>query len=284
LPIFGLFGPKMWRRTSAGIAAQLWQQLLGGNVMMYYIVYVFEMAGLTGNVNLYSSAIQYVIFLVTTGFTLCFIEKVGRRPLFIYGAILMCGFNFCVAGLMASKGHHVTHVGSATNIRWVLHGSYAKGVIACSYLFVAAYGFTWAPAAWIYCSEVFPLRWRAKGMGVSAATNWVFNFALAYFVPPAFENIQWKTYIIFGVFCFCALIHSFFLFPETTGRTLEEIDELFNNGVPAWRSSTIKSHFQDRVLAIEEKQEAFGPVTEVVGDEKAPGIGLEHREDATKMV
>ena len=44
---FGLFGPTMWRRTMAGVFAQLWQQLLGGNVMMYYIVYVFQMAGLT---------------------------------------------------------------------------------------------------------------------------------------------------------------------------------------------------------------------------------------------
>lgn len=44
---FGLFGPTMWRRTMAAVFAQLWQQLLGGNVMMYYIVYVFQMAGLT---------------------------------------------------------------------------------------------------------------------------------------------------------------------------------------------------------------------------------------------
>lgn len=46
LSFMGLFGPKMWKRTLCGTSVQMWQQLLGGNVAMYYIVYVFEMAGL----------------------------------------------------------------------------------------------------------------------------------------------------------------------------------------------------------------------------------------------
>ncbi|KAF2085157.1 sugar transporter [Saccharata proteae CBS 121410] len=253
LSVLGLFGPKMWRRTVAGTFVQLWQQLLGGNVMMYYIVYVFNMAGLTGNVNLYSSAIQYVIFLVTTGFTLTWIERVGRRQLLVSGAILMMILNFAVGGIMASYGHHVDRVGDSTNIKWQVLGAPAKGVIACSYIFVGIYGLTWAPTAWIYCSEVFPLRWRAKGVGLSAATNWIFNFALAYFVPPAFENIQWRTYIIFGVFCFCATVHAFFGFPETAGKTLEEIDLVFEPAVLPWKSAGIKSLFEDRVAAVEHK-------------------------------
>ncbi|KAK7511504.1 glucose transporter [Phyllosticta citriasiana] len=265
LPIFGLFGPKMWRRTLAGTSVQLWQQLLGGNVMMYYIVYVFEMAGLTGNVNLYSSAIQYVIFLVTTGFTLLFIEKVGRRQLLVYGAVVMMAFNFAVGGLMASYGNYMPNgVNGSSTVRWQVTGPPAKGVIACSYLFVAAYGLTWAPAAWIYCSEVFPLRWRAKGVGLSAATNWVFNFALAYFVPPAFENIQWRTYIIFGVFCFCSTVHAFFGYPETAGKTLEEIDLIFEPHVKPWKTGGIKSNFAERVAAVENK----------LGDEPAEGVQL----------
>jgi hypothetical protein len=63
------------------------------------------------------------------------------------------------------------------------------------------------PTAWVYVSEIFPLKYRAKANGLCAATNcesfllkadWIgaFNFALAFFVPPAFKNIQWKTYIV----------------------------------------------------------------------------------------
>ncbi|KAK8166911.1 sugar transporter [Phyllosticta citrichinensis] len=275
LPIFGLFGPNMWRRTLAGTAIQAEQQLLGGNEIKltqgcrYYIVYVFEMAGLTGNVNLYSSAIQYVIFLVTTGFTLLFIEKVGRRHLLVYGAILMMAMNFGVAGLMANYGNYVPNgLNGSPTVRWKVTGPPAKGVIALSYCFVGIYGLTWAPAAWIYCSEVFPLRWRAKGVGLSAATNWIFNFALAYFVPPAFENIQWKTYIIFGVFCFCSTIHAFFGYPETAGKTLEEIDLMFEPHVKPWKTGGMKSNFAERVAAVENKLGEHEPAGGVEVGEK----------------
>jgi hypothetical protein len=72
-----------------------------------------------------------------------------------------------------------------------------------------------------------------------------FNFALAYFVPPAFANIRWKVYIIFGVFCATMLIHCFFLFPETSQKPLEEVEEIFDDstpgsikyvGTPAWKT------------------------------------------------
>ena len=53
----------------------------GGNVMLYYLVYIFNMAGMTGNTALTSSIIQYVIFLVTTGVVLPYIDRLGRRPL-----------------------------------------------------------------------------------------------------------------------------------------------------------------------------------------------------------
>ncbi len=223
--IFALFGPKMWYRTMCGMSVQMWQQLLGGNVAMYYVVYVFEMAGMvsllslgicydetntkqSGNTTLYSSAIQYVIFLVTTGSILPFVDRLGRRPLLLSGAVICMALHFTIAGIMASLGHHVDQVDGNTNLRWEIGGAPGKAVISCSYIFVAVYGFTWvsshevpcsgafltlrsqAPTAWIYCSEVFPLKYRAMGVGVSSATNWIFNFALAYFVAPAFTNIQ----------------------------------------------------------------------------------------------
>ena len=58
----------------------------------------------------------------------------------------------------------------------------------------------------------------------------VFNFALAWAVPPGLSNIAWKTYFIFGTFNFAAFIHILFCFPETAGRTLEEIEDVFSQG------------------------------------------------------
>ncbi|KAJ5693461.1 Major facilitator superfamily domain general substrate transporter [Penicillium macrosclerotiorum] len=242
-----LFGPRIWKRTMCGMSVQMWQQLLGGNVAMYYVVYIFEMAGMTGNTTLWSSAIQYVIFLVTTGLMLPFIDRVGRRILLLIGSITCMIVHFVIAGVMAGKGHPVNEVNGNANLTWEIKGRAGMAVIAFSYIFTAIYGFTWAPAAWIYASEVFPLKYRAKGVGLSASANWIFNFALAYFVAPAFHNIQWKTYIIFGVFCFVMTFHVFFMYPETAGRSLEEMDMVFDTGVKPWRTKLIDDKFEDEI-------------------------------------
>ncbi|KAJ5812644.1 hypothetical protein N7474_008945 [Penicillium riverlandense] len=247
LSFLSMFGPRVWKRTLCGMSVQMWQQLLGGNVAMYYVVYIFEMAGMTGNTTLWSSAIQYVIFLVTTGFMLPIIDRVGRRLLLLIGAVLCMAIHFIIAAVMATKGHAVPNVDGNSNLTWEIKGSAGMAVIAFSYIFTAVYGLTWAPAAWIYAAEVFPLKYRAKGVGISAATNWIFNFALAYFVAPAFHNIQWKTYIIFGVFCTVMTFQVFFTYPETKGRTLEEIDMVFDTDVKPWNTNEIHDKFGEEI-------------------------------------
>lgn len=74
---------------------------------------------------------------------------------------------------MASYGHHVDSVDGNDILKWSISGAPAKAVIALAYIFVGVYGLTWAPVAWIYASEVFPLRYRAKGVGLAAAGNWM---------------------------------------------------------------------------------------------------------------
>lgn len=193
---------------------------------------------------------------MTTGVVLPFIDKAGRRMLLLSGSILCMALHFAIAGTMATYGHYADSVNGNDNLRWVIAGAPGKGVIACSYIFTGIYGLTWvsfqlmtivykiltpqAPTAWIYSSEIFPLKYRAKGVGLSAAGNWIFNFALAYFVAPAFTNIQWRTYIIFGVFCTVMTLHVYFLYPETAQRSLEEIDYMFDTGVKAWKSDNVQ--------------------------------------------
>jgi hypothetical protein len=93
------------------------------------------------------------------------------------------------------------------------------------------------PVSWTYPAEIFPMRVRAKAISLSTASNWLFNFALAWAVPPGLSTIAYKTYFIFGVFNLGAFIHVFFMFPETAGRTLEEVEEIFTQGntFTAWR-------------------------------------------------
>jgi len=97
----------------------------------------------SGNVNLYSSAIQYVIFLVTTGGMLPWIDRIDRRFLLVTGSVLCMILHFTIAGLMATYGHYANKVAGNANLKWEINGHPAKGVIASSYLFVAVYGLTW---------------------------------------------------------------------------------------------------------------------------------------------
>ncbi|PVI01175.1 high affinity glucose transporter [Periconia macrospinosa] len=236
--VWELFKPRMLNRLHIGIFTQIWSQLTGMNVMMYYISYIFGMAGLSGNINLISSSIQYIINVFMTVFALVFIDRWGRRAPLVIGALLMATWMFANAGLMATYGRKAPP-GGLDNIAeqsWEITGPASKAVIACTYLFVASYAPTWGPVSWIYPPELFPLRVRGKAVGLTTACNWIFNFALSYFVPPAFVNIQWRVYLIFGCFCTAMALHVFFMFPETAGKTLEDVEEMFLRGVPAWKT------------------------------------------------
>jgi sugar porter (SP) family MFS transporter len=247
--LIDLFKKDSLNRTLVGMWAQVWQQLTGMNVMMYYIVTVFNMAGYSGNANLVASSIQYVINVIMTVPALLFIDRWGRRPLLLTGCVFMMTWLFAEAGILATYSVPTDGYMGNPNVTIYIpndHKSAAKAVIACSYLFVASFAPTWGPGIWIYCSEIFPLKQRAIANGLCAACNWIFNFALGMFVPSAFTNISWKTFIIFGVFCVVMAIHVFLLFPETKGKSLEEIDQIWAENIPAGRTAS----FQPRLPSL----------------------------------
>lgn len=254
-----LYTKKNFFRTFTAMFCQCFQQLTGGNVVMYYVVYIFQMAGLTGSVNLISSSMNYVISLVFTLPTLFIMDKVGRRPLMIWGGITMAICMYIIGAVLAAKGEYVDEVGGNKNIHITLKNSpgASRTVMAFSYLFTFFYSLTWAPTAWVYCPEVFPLYLRSKGMAAAAATNWSMNFALAFYVPPAFNNIGWRTFIMFGVFNTYATIHIFFTFPETAKKTLEEIDELFTKDGPRpWKTKVGSTKFEQVVEEVRDDPKA----------------------------
>lgn len=237
-----LFAKGSRRRTFIGFFTHVWQQFTGMNIIMYYVTNVFQMAGYSGVSNLLISSIQYVLNVIMTVPALLFIDRWGRRPTFIYGAILMAILLFAESIFMAVGGHYVSNYKGSEYIRWSMEGhrNLANAVIACSYLFVCVFAPTWGPCAWIYVSEIFPLNQRTKANGFCAFANWTFNFILAIFVPTAFKNIQWKTFLIFGVFSVTMAIHVYLMFPETCGRSLEEIEHIWDTNIPAWKTKSYK--------------------------------------------
>lgn len=217
----------MWRRTLAGFSVQAWQQLSGANVMTYYVVYIFQMANLSGNINLISSGIQYALFIIFTSFIFFYIDKTGRRELLVWGAIAMGICHYVVGGVLSAGEYVPDGVGGNLNVLIRVTGSKAHTVIAFSYLLIIIYALTLAPVCWVYAAEVWSLETRATGMvriilsiynvviadlvqGIAAVGNWLFNFAIGLFIPPAFRNITWKLFIVFGTLCFGGAIQFFF--------------------------------------------------------------------------
>lgn len=235
-----LFSKKYIHRTIIGVFAQIWQQLTGMNVMMYYIVYIFNMAGYEGNANLVASSIQYVLNTVTTLPALYFLDKLGRRPVLLFGAASMMAWQFGVAGILATYSEKIPNLDGSETVTIRIPDNQkpaAKGVIACCYLFVCSFATSWGVGIWLYVSEMWGDNVsRQRGAALATSANWIFNFAIAMFTPSAFKNIDWRTYIIYAVFCACMFVHVFFFFPETRGKRLEEIAQIWDEKVPAWKT------------------------------------------------
>ncbi|KAK6000230.1 hypothetical protein QM012_003862 [Aureobasidium pullulans] len=238
---------NMWKRTLAGFSVQMWQQNSGANVMTYYVVYIFSMAGLSNNVNLISSGVQYAIFIVGTTIMFFYVDKVGRRPLLIYGAIAMGVCHFIVGGVLSTGTYVPDGVDGNPNIKIRVAGSAGNTVIAFCYLLILLYSMTLAPVCWIYAAEVWSLETRATGMGIAAIGNWLFNFALGMYIPPGFQNITWRMFIIFGVMCFLGAAQFFLTFPETSGKTLEEVELLFAGEVKPWKTKPGHSKLDEMI-------------------------------------
>lgn len=101
--------------------------------------------------------------------------------------------------------------------------------LALIWVYIAGFGATWGPVSWTLISEIFPLSIRAKGASIGASSNWVNNFAIAFFVPPMLEAWEWGTYIFFAVFLFVGIIWVWFYLPETKNASLEEMDRVFKS-------------------------------------------------------
>ncbi|KAF7537727.1 hypothetical protein G7Z17_g12785 [Cylindrodendrum hubeiense] len=247
----------MWKRTMAGLSVQAWQQLSGANVMVYYMPYVFQMANLTGKINLITAGVQYALFIVFTTVMFFFIDNTGRRSLLFWGSLAMGFCHFVVGGMLRSYGVDVPGgVDGNANVVIRVTGSPAYTVIAFSYLLIIVYALTLAPVAWIYAAEVWSTGTRATGMAMAAEANWLFNFALGMFTPPAFLNIKGNIFIVFGVLCIGAAIQAWFTYPETCGKTIEEVEELFKKGaMPAWKTKKGGSRLEAEVAAVQEAKD-----------------------------
>ena len=108
-------------------------------------------------------------------------------------------------------------------------------VFAC--LFILGYATTWGPMVWAIIGELFPGRYRAKGMALSTASNWTWNFLIAFFTPFITKAIDFKYGYVFAGCNLVAGVLVYFFVIEGQGRTLEELDTMYLERVPPRKSA-----------------------------------------------
>ena len=212
-----IFSRRNWRRTVVGVGVTFFQQFIGVNAFIYYAPTLFQSIGQTGEMSLILSGVFNCLQLVTVIVCFFIVDRVGRRPLAIFG-----GFGTCVCYIVIS-------------VLFALYGdtwnNKAAGwaCVAFAFLFILIFGVSYSPLGWALPPEVFPNAIRSKGVAFATCINWLSNFIVGVITPPMMSDIGYRTYVFFAVWCFLAGIWAFFLVPETSGKTLEQIDEVFGD-------------------------------------------------------
>jgi len=216
-------------RTWTGICLQAWQQLTGINFIFYYGTTFFKQAGISN-----PFIITIIADCVNTAMTIVgvqLIDRVGRRRLLTIGAIGMCFCEFIVAIVGVTAGN--IQANQAVNI------PAQRVLISFVCIYIAFYAISWGPVVWVITGEIFPLSIRAKGMSLSVASNWLWNFGIGYATPYLVDppttginavdtaNLGVKVFFIWGSTCAGCFFFTYFFIPETKGLSLEQIDLLY---------------------------------------------------------
>ncbi|CAO1626714.1 unnamed protein product [Parajaminaea phylloscopi] len=211
------FRPPQRKRVVTGIAAQILQQFSGINYIAYYGPTFFASTG-AKNPFLFSVAAN-VVGLASTVAGMWLTEAAGRRAVLFWGAVWM----FVTQLIVAS-------VGTASTLANV---PAQRACVAFVCLYVGGFAATWGPAIWVTTSELYPLSIRAKGMAASTAANWLLNFAIGFATPylvdsgPGNAGLGTRVFFIWSAFCAVAGVFAWFFIYETSGLSLEEIDQLY---------------------------------------------------------
>ncbi|KAJ5999312.1 General substrate transporter [Penicillium sp. IBT 35674x] len=232
-------------RTVLAIGVNILAQMTGVNIITFYSDTILETnLHYSGTIaRIVSGCLQIWQFLAA-GLAVLLIDRFGRRPLLITAAIGMTIAQTCLAGLSSDLGN----TGAAG-------ASIAFYFVA---LFCFPIGLFLVP--FMYAAEIAPLRTRAKVTAMSAASNWIFSFVLAEVSPTGFANIGYKYYIVYACISAFGLTFFYFLCPETKGRTLEEIDEIFVNSKSFFGTVQVAKEmpYQTELLAHTDDTEKIG--------------------------
>ncbi|QDS68493.1 hypothetical protein FKW77_010860 [Venturia effusa] len=236
------------RRLLLGMGTQAMQQLAGINVTSYYLPTVLiNSVGQTESMARLLAACNSVSYLLFSLIGIPNVERWGRRKMMMYAA---AGQFFCylIITILLYYNEKPGYAGAE---------KVAEASIAFFFLYYVFFGIGWQGVPWLYPTEINSLSMRTKGAALGTATNWIFNFMVVEITPIGIDTLHWRFYIIWTVFNASFVPIVYFLYPETAGRTLEDLDHYFteNQNILVFRDKDAISSKRPARYAEEEEEE-----------------------------
>ncbi|XP_027151811.1 putative polyol transporter 2 [Coffea eugenioides] len=231
--------------TIAGIGLCFFQQASGIDSVVMYSPTIFEKAGITSDngklLATISVGVTKTIFILVSTFN---IDKFGRRILLLTSTGgLVCSLLGLAIGLTVIDQHPTEKLTGAVAVCFF-----------CVLSSVATFSMGMGPVAWVYSSEIFPLRLRALGSGLAAAMNRLVSGVILMTFISLYKAITiGGAFFLFAGIAFVAFVFFFTLLPETQGRGLEEMEEMFGTFFN-WRSTVRELEERKKLKAEEGKR------------------------------
>lgn len=209
----GKVHPIIW----VGIALAALQQFTGINVVFYYGAVLWQAAGFTEADALLTNVIGGSVNVIFTFVAIYLVDRVGRKPLLMIGALgqaVMLGLLALIFAASASDAETGIEMGGRAGVMALLAAN----------AYIAFFAFTWGPIMWVMLGEMFSNKFRGSALAVAGLTQWGSNFLITITFPMLLTSIglgiAYGIYASFGLVAFI-VVRKFV--KETKGRTLEEI-------------------------------------------------------------
>lgn len=205
-----LLQPGIFKAVLIGAAIAILSQFMGVNAVLYYGPTIFEEAGLSGGDALFSQVLVGIVNVVTTVIAVFIIDKVGRKKLVYYGvsgmvlSLLLIGFYF----------HFSESMGLPNSFLLFFFLFY----VFCCAISISAVIF-------VLLSEMYPTRIRGMAMSIAGFALWIGTYLVGQLTPWMLQNLTpTGTFLLFALMCVPYMLIVWKLIPETTGKSLEEIE------------------------------------------------------------
>jgi MFS transporter, SP family, galactose:H+ symporter len=210
-----LLSPEHRPALMLGMGLAIFQQITGINTIIYYAPTIFQLAGFDSAAqSILATAGVGAVNVLMTIVSVKLLDRTGRRPLLLVG----------IAGMIASLAAlgFVFRLGShSAALAWL--------AVVSVMLYVGSFAISLGPIFWLLISEIYPQRIRGMAMGVATMTNWSFNLLVALTFLVLVDNLgPSNTFWLYAVVSLASFAFSYYLVPETKGRTLEEIADMIH--------------------------------------------------------